>query len=198
MYKVFYNQKPLHFTTDLSKNSPESPLLYIKYANTKSIIKALKDKAVKEVYLYHSKAEKIEKHFFNIFPTVEAAGGLVEHKKGQYLFIFRNDKWDLPKGKLEKKENLIDAAVREVNEETGVEDIEVIKPLPTTFHIYNANGKHKIKKTYWFLMKSGYEGSLVPQIEENIQQAVWKSKGEFPELMRNAYENIKLILKSII
>ena len=66
MYKVFYNQKPLHFTTDMSKNSSESPLLYIKYANAKSIIKALRDKAVKEVYLYHSKVEKIEKHFFNI------------------------------------------------------------------------------------------------------------------------------------
>jgi 8-oxo-dGTP pyrophosphatase MutT (NUDIX family) len=198
MYKVFYNQKPLHFTTDLSKNSSESPLLYIKYANAKSIIKALRDKAVKEVYLYHSKVEKIEKHFFNIFPMVEAAGGFVEHENGKYLFIYRNDKWDLPKGKLEKKENLEDAAVREVREETGVENSVVIKPLPITFHIYNANGKHKIKKTYWFLMKSSYEGPLVPQIEENIQQAVWKSKSEFPELMQNAYENIKLILKSIL
>ena len=198
MYKVFYNQKPLHFTTDLSKNSSESQLLYIKYANAKSIIKALRDKAVKEVYLYHSKVEKIEKHFFNIFPMVEAAGGLVEHENGKYLFIYRNNKWDLPKGKLEKKENLEDAAVREVREETGVENYVVIKPLPITFHIYNANGKYKIKKTYWFLMKSSYEGPLVPQIEENIQQAIWKSKSEFPELMQNAYENIKLILKSIL
>ena len=79
-----------------------------------------------------------------------------------------------------------------------MENSVVIKPLPITFHIYNANGKYKIKKTYWFLMKSSYEGPLVPQIEENIQQAIWKSKSEFPELMQNAYENIKLILKSIL
>lgn len=198
MYKVFYNQKPIHFTVDLEKNTAKSPLFYLKYANAKSIIKALKDKKVKEVYLYHSNAKKMEKHFFKIFPIVEAAGGFVKHQNGKYLFIYRNDKWDLPKGKLEKKEKIIDAAVREVCEETGVENVEVIKPLPTTFHIYNANGKHKIKKTYWFLMHSSFEGTLAPQTEENIQQAVWKSKSEFSDLMQNAYENIKLIVKNVL
>jgi len=197
MYKVFYNQKPLHFTTDLSKSSKQTPLFFVKYANSKSIMKALRDKAVQAIYLYHPKPVKIEKHFFKMFPIVEAAGGLVEHTNGSFLFIHRNNKWDLPKGKTEKKEVIIESAVREVMEETGVADLVVKKPLPITYHIYNANGKFKIKKTNWFLMKSSYSGPLVPQLEENIKRAEWKTKAEIPKLMENAYENIKLIIDTI-
>ncbi len=197
MYKVFYNQKPINFTTVLGENSKKTPLFFIKYANANSITKALKDKTVTEVYLYHSNPDKFEKHFFRTFPFVEAAGGLVQHQDGRFLFIYRNNKWDLPKGKIEKNETLINAAVREVSEETGVSDLVVKRSLPITYHIYNANGKFKVKKTNWFLMKSNYTGPLVPQIEENIQMAVWKRNTEIPKLMENAYENIKIILKAI-
>ena len=197
MYKVFYNQKPINFTTVLGKNTKNTPLFFIKYANANSITKALKDKTVTEVYLYHSNPDKFEKHFFRTFPFVEAAGGLVQHQDGRFLFIYRNNKWDLPKGKIEKNETLIKAAKREVSEETGVTDLEVKRPLPITYHIYNANGKFKVKKTYWFLMKSKFNGSLLPQLEENIKMAVWKGINEIPKLMENAYENIKIILKEI-
>ena len=197
MYKVFYNQKPINFTTVLGKNTKNTPLFFIKYANANSITKALKDKTVTEVYLYHSNPDKFEKHFFRTFPFVEAAGGLVQHQDGRFLFIYRNNKWDLPKGKIEKNETLIKAAKREVSEETGVTHLEVKRPLPTTYHIYNANGKFKVKKTYWFFMKSKFNGSLLPQLEENIKMAVWKGINEIPKLMENAYENIKIILKEI-
>ena len=197
MYKVFYNQKPINFTTVLGKNTKNTPLFFIKYANANSITKALKDKTVTEVYLYHSNPDKFEKHFFRTFPFVEAAGGLVQHQDGRFLFIYRNNKWDLPKGKIEKNETLIKAAKREVSEETGVTDLELKRPLPITYHIYNANGKFKVKKTYWFFMKSKFNGSLLPQFEENIKMAVWKGINEIPKLMENAYENIKIILKEI-
>lgn len=197
MYKVFYNQKPLFFTTDLTNNSDETPLLFIKYTSALVIVNALRNKNTKAVYLYHPKEEKLEKHFLKHFPVVEAAGGLVEHTDGRYLFIYRNDKWDLPKGKIEKNEVIIDAAIREVMEETGVGDLMATKPLNTTYHVFNAKGKFKLKKTYWFLMKSNYDGPLVPQEEENIQAAVWRSKTDFPLLMKNAYENIKILLEEI-
>ena len=197
MYKVFYNQKPLFFTTDLTNNSDETPLLFIKYTSALVIVNALRNKKTKAVYLYHPKEEKLEKHFLKHFPVVEAAGGLVEHTDGRYLFIYRNDKWDLPKGKIEKNEVIIDAAIREVMEETGVGDLMATKPLNTTYHVFNTKGKFKLKKTYWFLMKSNYDGPLVPQEEENIQAAVWRSKTDFPLLMKNAYENIKILLEEI-
>jgi 8-oxo-dGTP pyrophosphatase MutT (NUDIX family) len=197
MYKVFYNQKPLFFTTDLTNNSDETPLLFIKYTSALVIVNALRNKNTKAVYLYHPKEEKLEKHFLKHFPVVEAAGGLVEHTDGRYLFIYRNDKWDLPKGKIEKNEVIIDAAIRDVMEETGVGDLMATKPLNTTYHVFNAKGKFKLKKTYWFLMKSNYDAPLVPQEEENIQAAVWRSKTDFPLLMKNAYENIKILLEEI-
>ena len=197
MYKVFYNQKPINFTTVLGKNTKNTPLFFIKYANANSITKALKDKTVTEVYLYHSNPDKFEKHFFRTFPFVEAAGGLVQHQDGRFLFIYRNNKWDLPKGKIKKNETLMKAAKREVSEETGVTDLEVKKPLPITYHIYNTNGKFKVKITYWFLMSSNFMGSLLPQFEENIKVAVWKEINEIPKLMENAYENIKIILEEI-
>ena len=197
MYKVFYNQKPLFFTTNLTNNSDETPLLFIKFASALVIVKALRNKNTKAVYLYHPKEEKLEKHFLKHFPVIEAAGGLVEHTDGRYLFIYRNDKWDLPKGKIEKNEVIIDAAIREVIEETGVGDLMATKPLNTTYHVFNTKGKFKLKKTYWFLMKSNYDGPLVPQEEENIQAAVWRSKTDFPLLMKNAYENIKILLEEI-
>ena len=197
MYKVFYNQKPLFFTTDLTNNSDETPLFFIKYVSSLAIVKALRNKNTKAVYLYHLKEEKLEKHFLKHFPVVEAAGGLVKHTDGRYLFIYRNDKWDLPKGKIEKNEVIIDAAIREVMEETGVGDLMVTKPLNTTYHVFNSKGKFKLKKTYWFLMKSNYNAPLVPQEEENIQAAVWRSKTDFPLLMQNAYENIKILLEEI-
>jgi len=197
MYKVFYNQKPLFFTTDLTNNSDETPLLFIKYTSALVIVKALGNKNTKAVYLYHPKEEKLEKHFLKYFLVVEAAGGLVEHTDGRYLFIYRNDKWDLPKGKIEKNELIIDAAIREVTEETGVGDLKVTKPLNTTYHLFNSKGKFKLKKTYWFLMKSNYDAPLVPQQEENIQAAVWRSRTDFPLLMENAYENIKILLEEI-
>ncbi len=197
MYKVFYNQKPLFFTSDFNKNSDETPLFHIKFSTAESIIKALKSKRVTGVYLYHSDEVKLQKHFSKKFPCVEAAGGLVAHSNGSYLFIYRNDKWDLPKGKVEKREVIIDAAVREVMEETGVADLVVKKPMPTTYHVYNANGKYKLKKTYWFLMKTNSNAPLTPQREENIQSAVWKNTSEFTSLKENAYENIKILLEEL-
>ena len=197
MYKVFYNQKPIFLTTDTNENSDEFPLFYAKYTTAVSLIKALKSKKVSGIYIYHALREKLEKHFFKHFPIVEAAGGLVRHQDGRYLFIYRNNKWDLPKGKIEKREIVVNAAKREVSEETAVADLIVTKPLPTTYHIYNANGKYKLKLTHWYLMKTKYEGALVPQTEENIQKAEWKTAIEIPELLDNAYENIKTVVEAV-
>ena len=198
MYKVFYNQKPILLTTKLEKVSDDCPLFYAKYTTVTSLLKALKSKQVSRLYLYHPKRDKLEKHFFKFFPKVEAAGGLVVHQDGRYLFIYRNNKWDLPKGKIEKKEVLIETAVREVIEETGVADLIITKPLPITYHLYKANGKLKLKLTHWFLMKTNYKGPLMPQIEENIQKAVWVEEQQIQALFENAYENIKIVVNEVI
>ena len=198
MYKVFYNQKPIFLKTNIKEISDEFPLLYAKYTSVYSLMKALKSKKVSGINLYHPKREKLNMHFLKLFPIVEAAGGLVKHKDGRFLFIYRNDKWDLPKGKIQKKETILYAAMREVSEETGVFDLIVSKPLPTTFHIFKSNGRYKLKLTHWFLMKTKCTLPLIPQMDENIQKAEWKTKDEIPDLFDNAYENIKIVVNSVV
>jgi ADP-ribose pyrophosphatase YjhB (NUDIX family) len=198
MYKVFFNKKSVVLTTIKVDTPDTNPLLFLKYTNQEFIITALKSKKVKGLYLYHPKEKKLWKHFKKLFPQIDAAGGLVEHLNGKILFIFRNDQWDLPKGKIEKNELIIDGAVREVIEETGVKDLIVKKPLPTTFHLFKRNGSYKLKKTYWYLMTTSFEGNLIPQIEEGINQAMWKSKEDISDLMVNAYENIKVLVKEVL
>ena len=104
MYKVFYNQKPIFLTSELNKNSNEFPLFFAKYTTVGGLMKALKSKKVSGAYFYHPIIEKAEKHFIKLFPKVEAAGGMVVHHRREDIYSFySNGKWDLPKGKIEKK-----------------------------------------------------------------------------------------------
>ena len=197
MYKVFFNQKVIFLTTELVQQTPSAPVFFIKYSAAEHIVKAMKSKKIDCLYLYHASEDKLWMHLLRLFPVVEAAGGLVRHKDGRFLFIYRNDKWDLPKGRIEKYEPIRLAAIREVEEETAVTELEIARPLIDTFHIFSRNGKHKLKKTYWFEMKTSSEAKLVPQLDEGIEQAVWLSRKEIPEKFENAYENIKMVYNSL-
>ena len=197
MYKVFFNGKFIKFTTEIEAHDDCTPFFYIKFSNAKLIVTALKSKKVKGVYLYHQNDKKLWMHFLKRFPLVEAAGGVVQHANNKILFIYRNNKWDMPKGRVEKHEAITDGALREVMEETGVRDLILKKPLSITYHIFSSNGKYKLKKTYWYLMYTNYEGKLVPQFEEGILQAVWITKDQIPKMMKNAYENIKILIKDL-
>ena len=193
MYKVFFNRKPIFLITKIIDQDINNPMLHLRYSSSENITKALKSKRVKSLFLYHSNQEKLWKNLLKKFPIVQAAGGLVINSRSEYLFIFRNNKWDLPKGGIEKKENIRDAALREVNEETGVEDIEIIKPLPMTYHFFKRNGVFKLKKTFWYLMKTEFDGKFKPQLNEGITKVEWKLEEELNEIFKNSYENIKTL-----
>ena len=197
MYKVFFNQKPIFLTTELVPQTDRTPVLFIKFSSPENIIKALKSKKTDCLYLYHQKEDKLWMHFLRHFPIIEAAGGLVRHQDGRFLFIYRNGKWDLPKGRIEKNEPIRIAAVREVEEETGVDGLEIVKPLIETFHVFNRNGKYKLKKTFWFEMKTTSTVTLTPQLNEGIEQAIWVFEKEIPHKFENAYENIKQVYESL-
>ena len=123
-----------------------------------------------------------------------AGGGKVFNEKGEILFIYRNDKWDLPKGKTEKKETIEETSIREVEEETGVKGLKIIKPLDTTYHIFKRNGRYKIKITYWFEMNTSYDGKLCAQENEGITKVAWLNNKESQEALGNSYANIKLLV----
>ena len=129
--------------------------------------------------------------FCSDYTLIEAAGGLVYNYDNQLLMIFRNDKWDLPKGKLEVGENIEECAIREVEEECGLEELSIVKKLQSTYHTYKLNGRAILKRTYWFKMNSNNKSKLTPQLEEGITKVEWVSLSEVPSNLENSYGNIK-------
>ena len=105
----------------------------------------------------------------------------------------RNDKWDLPKGKAEKNEQLPQTALREVIEETGIKEVSIKKPLDVTYHIFKRNSEYRLKVTYWFEMFSEYEGKFNPQLDEGITDVKWIKKDELEDVKTNSYPNIRLL-----
>ncbi len=156
------------------------------------IVKIFQNK-IQKAYLYHADEKKIMKTLKSKIPVSKAGGGLVYNKKGEVLFIFRGGKWDLPKGGTEKGEGIEETAMREVEEETGVNKLLVTKKLQKTYHVFKRNGVYKLKITHWFEMKSDFEGVPHGQVEEGIEKVVWASPSEIPELLKKSYENIKLL-----
>jgi len=129
------------------------------------------------------------------YSLIEAAGGLVYNQDGQLLMIFRNNKWDLPKGKLELNENIKECAIREVHEECGISVLSIVNALQDTYHTYELNGEKILKRTYWFSMHSDFEGILVPQTEEGITEVVWVDEEQIAEKLNNSFGNIKDLLE---
>jgi 8-oxo-dGTP pyrophosphatase MutT (NUDIX family) len=198
MYKVFFNQKPLILTSKILKSSDSNPFIHIKFSSKNQILKAVKAKKTESVYIYHKNIKKLWEIFTKKFPIIDAAGGLVERSDDKFLFIYRNNKWDLPKGGIEKKELIIEAAQREVKEETGLADLIVINKIGETYHIFKKGKNFRLKRTYWFKMKSDYQGELFPQEEEGITSVEWINKKRIPEILKNSYENIKEIVNEVI
>ena len=126
----------------------------------------------------------------------KARGGLVYNKNGEVLFIFRNGKWDLAKGGMEKNENIEETAIREVEEETGVTGLVITEKLQKTYHIFKRNGRYKLKITQWFEMRTKFEGIPQGQGEEGIEKVEWVHPDHIMSLMENSYENIKLLFES--
>jgi len=196
MYVVFVNDKPIFVTSSQIKEN-KYPVFLLKDIVTEEIIHKLKDKRLKGINLYTPDLEIGWQEFLRTFKTVSAAGGLVLNAKKEILFIYRSHKWDLPKGRIEKGETIEETAIREVEEECGISNLKLIKPLLTTYHVYFQNGM-KLKETFWFVMTSEYTGKLTPQLEEGITEVVFKKEAAIKEALQNSYKNIELVYDTFL
>ena len=192
MYKVFVNDKPLFLTDEIVKET-DFQLFLLESADIKQIIVKIFQNKIQKAYLYHPDEKEIMKTLKTKIPIQKAGGGLVYNNKNQVLFILRNGKWDLPKGGIEKGEAIEDTALREVEEETGVNGLMITQKLQKTYHIFKRNGQFKLKVTHWFEMKTDFDGIPQGQVEEGIEKVVWLSPEEITEALKNSYENIKLL-----
>ena len=155
MLQIFYKEKQIIISerkSDLKNSLIINPELF----DNLDLLKLLTKKKVNSIGIISNEFEIILNMFKKKYPEIIAAGGKVINNKSEILFIYRNKKWDLPKGKAEKNENIAQTAIREVEEETGIKNLSIIKPLEKTYHIFNSVGINYLKTTYWFEMKSDF------------------------------------------
>lgn len=190
MYKIFYLNKAF-----LLSDSPCEKIKNIKIGNINDLCLALREWQEEEeefdLCFYGSKPEVMMRYLKEFYKYVEAAGGVVKNPKGEYLFIKRFGIWDLPKGKIEKGESPQQAAIREVEEETGIENLTIVKPLANSWHIYPWKETTILKQTYWFLMKSDFREVLTPQINEDITEAQWLSPADATLALNSSYRSLR-------
>ena len=192
MYTIFYNQISILLTDSLD-NLLNDSFFYSDNIAIEAIVEIAESKKHQVIYLYHFDLKLLWKEFKKFFKIERAAGGLVKNKNNETLFIYRFDTWDLPKGKIEKGESKKQAAVREVEEESGISKLRIQGKLQKTYHIFHRKERIVLKITHWYSMYSDYEGMLKPQVEEGITNVVFKNEDEVQEAMENTYENIKLL-----
>lgn len=196
MYKVFFNNNRLY----ISKNYPKNISIDIEYnyinklqLNT-FLFRELKKSQDKNILILTNEKKMVWKTFKSFFTIKKAAGGLTINKKGQLLFIKRRGLWDLPKGHIEKNERKKTAALREVNEECGINDLTITKKIVTTYHTYYIKKKPILKPTYWYLMAHNKNEKPRPEAEEDIEQAIWVEKEEISKLLENAFPSISEVI----
>ena len=129
------------------------------------------------------------------FKEVNAGGGLVSNRRGDYLLISRNGLWDLPKGHQDPGEPIETTALREVQEETGIDELELRGLICITDHCYRRDGIWHLKHTWWYDMLYTDPTDLVPQREEDISKAAWVAKSSLPPFLRNTYPSIAEVFR---
>lgn len=201
MISIYYNDRVLHLTDDINGALGERFDTIHQFSTTGDLRQFLKrfaeDQTLMVGYLYGDNLNAIIRHVKSYYKYFEAAGGLIQNSKGEYLFIYRLDKWDLPKGKLEKGEKPKGAALREVGEECGIFDVTLGRKLVSTYHTYPYKGKMAIKQTHWFEMQYDGDDKGTPQKSEGIERIEWRTKDNIKDIFENTYSSIVPVIEQV-
>lgn len=201
MYQIFFDHRSIVICSKTDNYSTDYSTVTLTNGDNSDLahIPTLFDESPKITTLYIpvDDPDAAYQRFASHFTRINAAGGLVENPDGEYLFIFRNGVWDLPKGKQEDGEDIALTAIREVEEECGVRNIKLGEQICITRHTYHRDGKFYLKDTYWYKMSDPVKEELKPQLEEDITSAVWVGKGKVDECMKNTYPSIREVISKI-
>ena len=162
------------------------------------VTQAFQDSGSLRVRWHHNQPEAAVNALCQHFVHLQAAGGIVQHNGGNYLAIHRLGTWDLPKGKVEEGETIETTALREVEEECGINGLTLQHPLMRTWHGYVHKGRLILKTTHWFFLKTSYKGELKPQLEEDIQRVEWMELNDFRNAMSQSYPAIRLLVDAFL
>ncbi|RZK50228.1 MAG: NUDIX domain-containing protein [Pedobacter sp.] len=194
-YRIYINDSTLFITTmddTAIENAQSVDLQNFDFLTFYAKIK----KGSPQVYeLRCPKAKKMLKKIKKQCHTIKAGGGLVYNTKGEILIIYRNQKWDLPKGKIEEGEKLKHTAVREVEEECGVKITTRNHLICKTFHVYEHHHEVCLKQTNWYHMEVQTPTQLLPQTEEGIEKVEWVHPNDLKHVINNTYPSILEVFK---
>lgn len=200
--KIYFGDKPVYLCNEMDDtineiiHHPDAVFIdEISNPAINSLLHEIKKEDFHAGVVWSADLDKLKKLFFKHFTLITAAGGLVENENDEVLLIHRRGKWDLPKGKLDKGETIEQCALREVMEETGLQQVELNNLLTITYHTYDEFGKHILKDSHWYKMKATSEQSLIPQTEEDIADIKWVKKTELPRYMNNTFPSVKDVLE---
>jgi 8-oxo-dGTP pyrophosphatase MutT (NUDIX family) len=191
-YKVHFENRFILVSSEPERLQKYS--LFHKFNDTTELYKLISDfqgdQTIHSVNIYANNIALLWRIFRIYFSETKAAGGLVKHQSGRYLFIERRGKWDLPKGHIEPGEEPEACALREVEEECGITGHRIVKALPSSFHTYSWEGISYLKQTYWFLMDYDGEMKCTPQEEEGISKAVWLYPDDISHIRDGAWVSL--------
>jgi 8-oxo-dGTP pyrophosphatase MutT (NUDIX family) len=203
-YKIYFGDHPLYLTNELDKEMHSilhhDDGIYmdeLSNAGINSMIHEMKLPQRHAGVFYHQDIEAIRKAFWKHFKLVVAAGGLVKNEQEEILMIYRRGKWDLPKGKLDKGETIEACAIREVEEETGIQGTLIDSPLTITYHVYDEFGKHILKESHWYNMISPGKQRLIPQLTEQITAIEWTDDKRRKQILSESYPLVRDLLHDI-
>jgi 8-oxo-dGTP pyrophosphatase MutT (NUDIX family) len=202
-YKIYHNGTPVFLTTPegaqaLGFQADKITYVALYIGNKKSLRNYLdlldKNKNLRAVVLYHPDLEMLWADFQDMFKVLEAAGGYVQNVQNELLVFYRRGSWDMPKGKIDPGESPEQAAIREVQEETGLVNVSLGDFLAHTYHTYEEKGKRILKKTWWYRMQTA-DTVLVPQTEEDIEEIHWVAPKTWLESGVVVYPNIREVIE---
>jgi 8-oxo-dGTP pyrophosphatase MutT (NUDIX family) len=200
MYKVYFENRFMMISPEPERVQKYG--LFHKFSDTKALYKLIadfqEDKSIPAINVYGTNIKHIWKMFRIYFTEVGAAGGLVKHSSGKFLFIEKKGRLDLPKGHIEPGEMPEECASREVNEECGIVGHKIIKELNPSYHTYSWEGISYLKKTYWYLMD--YRGKMImePLEKEGITKVEWLYPDELNNIKGNAWLSLMDIINSSV
>jgi 8-oxo-dGTP pyrophosphatase MutT (NUDIX family) len=193
-YRIYINEKVILITESEPAHVENYEKLDAELFDLKIIYTWILAHPKKLFYIRCNNAKLFLKSVAKSVTLIEAAGGLVQNPAGNYLFIYRNDKWDLPKGKIEKDEKVKEAAVREVEEECGIKVSKLKEKICKTYHVYISRGEVVLKKTHWFNMDCKGKEKLKPQKEEGITDVRWFEHEHIEPIIDNTFPSILDVL----
>lgn len=201
--KIYFNNKPLFLVNELTPEIEEylhhEETVFIDELSThtvKAMIHEMEQAKIHRGIFLYPDVDALLKSFKKKFSFVQAAGGFVYTEDRQILLIFRRGKWDLPKGKLDPHEDLAACALREVKEETGLENVQLDKPLTTTYHTYRQYGEYILKESHWYLMRSERQEVFRPQTDEDIEKCEWVAPDRLASYMDNTHASVADVVKA--